>query len=236
MEETNTSNPTPEQPVELDLLICTPGTGVTKGYLNSLLPLIAYLTDKKIRWAYSMQSSSHVADARELTLAGGFDSNFKNSKPFGGNVIYKKILWIDSDIIFTVEDFEKLWESDKDIVAGMYLLQNGNTAVHMNEVGRPLTFDEAKEKTEPFVAWGTGFGFVMVKQGVFESLRRPWFQSAPIKKTFDDGTVYEFNILGEDLSWSHRVKTECDYEIWIDPSVKVIHQKTMLLTWEGIRI
>ena len=96
-----------------------------KDYLMSLLALIHHLSVKGIKFVYSIQSSSHVADAREQTLQGSQSMEIQNSSPFLGNIKYKKILWIDSDITFTTDDFDKLWESDKDIVGGMYLLTSG---------------------------------------------------------------------------------------------------------------
>lgn len=222
------------EPTEVDLIICTPGNAVQKGYLLSLLELINYLNTHAISWTYSIQSSSHVGDAREATLEGGFDSQLDESRPFKGNLKYKKILWIDSDITFTVDDFLKLWESDKDIVSGMYLLQTGVTATHVNELGRPLVYDEAKELTEPFKVWGSGFGFIMIKQGVFETLSRPWFQSSPSSKTFDDGRTFNFQILGEDLSFCDRIAKESNFEVWTDPNVQLTHTKQMKLTWKGI--
>lgn len=223
-----------QEPLEVDLVICTPGNAVQKDYLTSLLSLVHHLSTKQISFIFSIQSSSHVADAREQTLQGSSAMEIQNNLPFLGNVKYKKILWIDSDITFTADDFDKLWESDKDIVGGMYLLSTGVTAIHVNQVSRPLDYEEVKDKTEPFKVWGTGFGFLMVKQGVFESLPRPWFQSVPITKTFDNGDSLNFTIIGEDLSWCESVARK-GFEVWIDPTVKLTHNKQMKLTWEGIR-
>ena len=234
MSELETQDEEKKEPLEVDLVICTPGNAVQKDYLMSLLALIHHLSVKGIKFVYSIQSSSHVADAREQTLQGSQSMEIQNSSPFLGNIKYKKILWIDSDITFTTDDFDKLWESDKDIVGGMYLLTSGATAVHVNQVSRPLNYDEVKDKEELFKVWGTGFGFLMVAQGVFESLPRPWFQSVPITKTFDNGDSYSFSIIGEDLSWCESVSRK-GYEVWIDPTVKLIHNKQMKLTWEGIR-
>ena len=83
---------------------------------------------------------------------------------------------------------------------------------------------------EPIKIAACGFGFLAVKQGVFESLSRPWFGATMI--TTEDGI--EFPIMGEDISWCHKV-TQKGYEIWLDPTVRLIHNKMMKLTWEGIK-
>ena len=82
--------------------------------------------------------------------------------------------------------------------------------------------------------WGSGFGFIMIKQGVFETLSRPWFQSSPSSKTFDDGRTFNFQILGEDLSFCDRIAKESNFEVWTDPNVQLTHTKQMKLTWKGI--
>ena len=87
--------------------------------------------------------------------------------------------------------------------------------------------------TEPMKVGAIGFGFVCIKSGVFESLTRPWFQSA-ITTIEVDGKDYTFPIIGEDISFCERARKN-GYDIWFDPTVRVTHHKTMKLTWEGIK-
>ena len=46
-----------------------------------------------------------------------------DQKPFNGKE-YDYILWIDNDIIFTPEDFQKLYKEDKDVISGLYVMAN----------------------------------------------------------------------------------------------------------------
>ena len=165
-----------------------------------------------------------------MTLNGDSQNSISETRPFKGEVEYKKILWIDSDISFTPEDALRLIESDKDIITGAYLLGSGEVTIYKKLLDRGCSYEEIKEMTEPIKIGGCGFGFIAVKSGVFESLTRPWFQSAIVKSK--DG--FEFPMMGEDLSWCKRV-TDLGYDIWFDPAVKVTHNKMMKLTWEGIR-
>ena len=133
------------------------------------------------------------------------------------------------------EDVLKLYESDKDIVSGAYLLASGEVTAYKKLLGPGYTFEEVLKMKDLEKVDGTGFGFLCVKQGVFESLSRPWFQSSWITME-DEETKEEFSfpIMGEDLSWCKRAR-EAGFEIWLDPTVKVIHHKTVKLTWEGMK-
>ena len=199
-------------------------------YIKSLFRLTSELSKEGISWAWSSEYSSHVADAREMTLNGDSENNPAEQRPFKGNLTYDKILWIDSDISFNPEDALALIKSDKDIVTGAYLLANGEVTVYPKMLGPGLTFEQVKGMKELTKIAGCGFGFLAVKSGVFESLTRPWFQSVMVKT--DDG--FEFPLMGEDLAWCKRV-TDAGYDIWFDPNVRVVHNKMMKLTWEGPR-
>lgn len=215
---------------KVDIIIATPGHSVMSSYVKCLFQLTEALNIRGLTWAWSSEYSSHVADAREMTLNGDNQNSTTEQRPFKGQIEYKKILWIDSDITFDSKDALKLIDSDKDIVTGAYLLGSGEVTVYPELLGPGLTYDVVKKMDEPIKVAGCGFGFLAVKQGVFESLTRPWFQSTLVKTK--DG--FEFPMMGEDLSWCKRV-TDLGYDIWFDPSVRVTHNKMMKLTWDGIR-
>jgi hypothetical protein len=214
----------------VNVVIATPGHSMMTVYVKSLLGLTDRLNREGITWAWSSEYSSHVADAREMTLNGDNQNDIKEQRPFKGNLTYDKILWIDSDIAFNPDDAIKLIKSDKEIISGAYLLASGEVTAYKKMLGAGYTYDEVKAMDEPIQIEGCGFGFLAVKSGVFESLTRPWFQAA--MATTDDG--FTFPIMGEDMSWCQRVRSE-GHEIWFDPTVRVTHHKMMKLTWEGIR-
>ena len=204
-------------------------------YVKSLLAATQKLSEKGITWAWSSEYSSHVGDAREMTLNGGPQNEIKNTSPFRGTVDYDKILWIDSDIAFTPEDVIKAYESDKDILSGAYLLADGTVTAYPKRLEAGYTYEDILKMEEPLKVYGVGFGFICVKKGVFEKLSRPWFQSVPVTMT-DAETKEEFTfpIMGEDISWCERVH-QAGFDVWLDPSIRLTHHKMMKLTWEGIR-
>lgn len=215
----------------INIVIATPGHSVGAYYVKSLFNSFAYFAERNIKWAWVNDVSSNVADARELTIAGTRINNLEQTEPLQGTITYDKIMWIDSDISWEPDDIIKLYESDKDIITGGYLLASGEVTVYPKILQRGMLYDEFLKQKEPFQVEGAGFGFVCIKNGVFEKMPRPWFQSAPMTHT-QNGKTFNFNILGEDLSWFIRAR-ELGFEVWVDPSVKVTHHKTMRLTWEG---
>jgi len=220
---------------KVNLMILTPGHSLIGSYVKSLLATTKELDRLGITWGYSNEFASHVADAREVTLSGTFDNDIANNLPFGGNLEYDKLLWIDSDISWQPEDVLKLYYSDKDIVSGAYLLSNGSVMWQKKLLGQFYSYSEVMDidNEEEFEIDAAGFGFICIKKGVFESLSRPWFQSAN-KSIEVDGVTYNFNVIGEDISLCSRAK-DVGFKIYAHPGVKVIHQKTVKLTWEGIK-
>lgn len=217
----------------INVLIATPGHSVMSQYLMSLLRTVEVLNKKGITWAYLQRYASHVGDAREITIGGPDPQEIFDSRPLRGAVTYDKIIWIDSDIAWEPEQFLKLYESDKDILSGAYLLAGGEVVAYPEILKPALHFDQVKNMTEPMKVQAVGFGFVAVKQGVFESIARPWFQSVSIKQIHPEtGEEYDFPLLGEDYSWCERAH-RAGFDVWFDPTIRVIHHKTMQLTWEG---
>lgn len=201
-------------------------------YVRCLLSTTRLLDKEGITWAFSNEYCSHVADAREMTLNGSSENSVKESRPFQGMVTYDKIIWIDSDINWSPEDVLKLYKSKKDIISGAYMLASGDVMAYPKALGKPYRYEEVINMTKPVKVHSTGFGFICIKNGVFESMSRPWFQQVPITIKVDDKD-YTFPIMGEDISWCHRAG-ELGYQVWFDPTVRVTHNKMVKLTWQGI--
>lgn len=216
-----------------NLVILTPGHSLTSDYVKSLLSTIAICAEKGISVAWYNDYASNVFDAREITINGSPQCSVSQNLPFNGQMTYDKLLWIDSDISWSTDDFLKLYNSDKDIISGAYLSTNGNVMAFKEVLGRPFAYSEILEKTDLEEISAAGFGFLCIKNGVFESLSRPWFQQDEAL-TFIDGKEESFKILGEDIAFFSRIK-KIGYQVWLDPTVKVVHTKTMRLTWEGIQ-
>lgn len=216
----------------LNIVFCTPGHSLMSSYVKCLLATMDVLRSRGITFGFSSEYSSHVGDAREITLNGGSHNIISETRPFKGSITYDKLMWIDSDINWKPEDVLKLYESDKDIISGAYMLGTGEVTAYDELFGRAYTYDEIKNAKDLIKVHSVGFGFVCIKQGVFEKMTRPWFQSVMGTAT-QGGQEFTFPILGEDLSFCQRANG-LGYEVWLDPTIQLIHNKTMRLTWEGI--
>lgn len=216
----------------VNVLFATPGANMLPGYVRSLLKTVKILEQEGITWDYLTEYSSLVAMARETTLGGTNYQDINCSEPLHGRITYDKIFWIDSDIAWEPVDFFRLYESDKDIVSGCYLLQDRTATIYYEPLGQALTEEEVLSHKSLFKAAGVGFGFLAVKQGVFEAMKRPWFSQVEVmvknKETGED--EYKFPLMGEDLSWCTKA-ISLGYDIWVDPSVRVTHHKQATLTW-----
>ena len=80
------------------------------------------------------------------------------------------------------------------------------------------------KRKKPFTCDYTGFGWVLIKNGVFEKLEYPWF--APKMQVFESGDVQD--MCGEDVSFCLDAQ-EAGYEIWADPRIRVGHEKTRVI-------
>jgi hypothetical protein len=216
-----------------NVIIATPGHSLMAPYVQSLILTIDRLNHLNIKWTWVNRFASHVGDAREITIGGQDPQDASDSRPLKGQITYDKIIWIDSDIAWTPEDFLKLYEAKEDIYSGAYLQSNGAVMAYPELLKPPYNIDEVKKMKKPVKVAAVGFGFVAVKQGVFESMPRPWFQSVSIKHKVKDEEV-DFPLLGEDYSWCESAR-RAGFDIWFDPNIKVLHHKTMKMTWEGPR-
>jgi GT2 family glycosyltransferase len=77
------------------------------------------------------------------------------------------------------------------------------------------------------VDWA-GFGMMVVKRGVFEAIGYPWFHFM-IK---DEPYQMEYS---EDAGWCKRVG-DAGFDIHIDPSVIIGHQKMLTLDEQHVRV
>lgn len=207
-----------------DVLIATPGDSLEPAYVESLVQTTEWLNSKGLTYKWLNKSSSFVPSARELTATNTYVHDYETKEIGSGEFTYGVIFWIDSDVSWDVEDFVRIYESDKEVISGLYQTHpNGTVALALEDaegLPRKVLGVEFLLHDEPQEVWAVGFGFVAMKSGVFESVERPWFLIERIKWP---SVGFETNI-GEDYSWCIRAK-KAGYKIWVDPTVKVWHHK-----------
>jgi len=218
------------------IVICLPGKTYSGKFITSIVELVAYIQSQKGRALISQHYSPMVNFAR-CKVAGASTLRGRNQLPFGG-MDYDYMLWIDSDQVFDNNAFQKLVDMDKDIASGWYCqpftMTDGSRMTPVVEVMSEsfflehgsyqfLSSNQIKEKEEPFVADYIGFGWVLIKKGVFEKMEYPWFAPKAIKIS-DDIT----EMCSEDVAFC-RDAIMAGIDIWVDPSCKVGHDKMFIV-------
>lgn len=212
------------------VVICLPGNTYSGNFMKSLLSLCFYISGQGGEFAISQDYSSMVNFAR-CKVAGADVTRGENQKPFNGQH-YDYMMWIDSDIAFNVEMFQKLLEMDKDVASGWYSQPGGTTPVveTMNDAFFKangsyefITTEKMMQREHIFKADYIGFGWVLIKQGVFEQLKYPWF--APKLRDLGNGIK---DMCSEDVAWCADAR-EAGIDIWVDPEVRVGHEKVIAI-------
>lgn len=216
-----------ERNMQADVIIATPGNSMCAEYVQCLVRTLQALQQRNISYVFTNAYSSLVHHARELTASGagmpGKDKLALDPSQRGplGNFNYKKIFWIDSDISWTPEDFLKLYDSDKNIVTGVYRIADGSlTSCMTQQHPRGIPTDMIRNMKGHHEISGTGFGFIAIKYGVFENMSRPWFVCLP-----QQVAPNVIDSVSEDISWCIKAK-QAGYKIYLDAEVRVGHIKT----------
>jgi hypothetical protein len=215
-----------------NVLIATPGHSMQQAYVRSLVKTTYFFDMNGITWNFLTEYSSLVADAREKTIGGTAYQDPTDSRPGQGTYSYDRILWIDSDIEWEPEDVMQLLSNDVDVVSGCYMLANEEVTVYPKVLRGGMTKEQIMAKKKPFTVRGVGFGFLAVKKGVFEKIKRPWFSQIEVEvENEETGEIeYKFPLMGEDLSWCEKVH-RMGIDIWVDPLVRVNHHKQVKIEW-----
>ena len=211
------------------VVFCLPGNSYSGDFLKSFTGLWTWCLQNGISPVLSQQQSSMVNFAR-CKVAGADVSNGPKQKPFDG-AHYDYMMWIDSDQTFTVEHFRKLLSMQCDVASGWDSQPHGYTPVveklddaYFAEHGHYqfIKTDEMLERKFAFKADYIGFGWVLVKQGVFEQMEYPWF--APKKIKIPQG----YEMCSEDVAWCLDAKA-LGIDIYVDPQIHVGHEKIQII-------
>jgi hypothetical protein len=178
-------------------------------------------------------------DSRVKETVDFWDNNFKNtevyhpisSSPEAGRdmiVQYAKyrrpkpahIMFLDADVLPRKTTLQKLLKMDKDIVTGVYPINQGNELRW--SVSRVEPWDAVKLEElprNPFKVMSAGFGVTLIKYEVFEKLEWPYW-----KNVYRPGAVE----ISEDIYFFNKAR-KAGYDVWCDPLIKCDHPKIISL-------
>jgi hypothetical protein len=217
------------------IVFCLPGREYSGSFLCSFVELVSTLREAGAKTLISQQYSSMVNHAR--CMAAGADlMRGEWQKPFKG-LEYDYMMWIDSDIRFSPDHFFMLYNMNKEIASGWYAqpgAPNGNYFTPVVEnmetnffIGNGhfqfLRVKDFELKQNPFKADYIGFGWVLIKQGVFEKLPYPWFAPRTYKV---NEKINEMT--SEDVGFCLDAKA-AGFDLWVHPKVRVGHEKTLTI-------
>jgi hypothetical protein len=205
---------------DMRLLIATPFYEV-KGwspYIKALADTINFLARHTpiIADFFPLQGDSYVDRARN-TIANWF---------MGAD--YTHLLFIDSDMYWTLNGLTKLLASDADVVGAGYPCKNNwdffGCIIYTNEDGTPQIDDKGLIK-----AWGVPTGFMKIKKEVFTKLAEAQpdnYYMATTDKDQPPEKFYNFfgriPPLGEDISFCRRW-AEIGGELRVQPNITITH-------------
>ena len=217
----------------MKIIFCLPGASFSGRFLQCWTELLGELPKVGISYGLSQQYLCNIYHVRTKCLGASLDRGV-DQKPFDGKVDYDYIMWIDSDMVFQPEQFFKLIEHDKDVVSGMYKMsdnKNYATVENMDEdffeqwsYYQFLQDNDIKKKNgKLFKADYTGMGWMLVKYGVIEKMKYPYFYP---RKTIHKPGWEEF--VWDDVEFCLRVK-EAGFDVWVDPNIIPGHEKMIVM-------
>jgi len=226
------------------IVFCLPGEQYSGTFLTNFVGLTTLLVAKDVRIMLAQTGSSCIHRLRN-TCGGGNAANGLLQVPFSSDDIdYDYMMWIDSDIVFTRDDFEKLLSLDREVATGWYYAVDGSPACGfidktLSRYGKKkkpnhpiydpdhiyaLRFDDQiAEKTEPYKVDWCGMGWMLMKRGVMERIQYPWFAPRNVRVAPD-----LIDSLSEDISFQLNLR-EAGVDIWMHPGVRVGHEKTRVI-------
>ena len=176
-----------------NILFAIPGREFSGNFLNCWTDTLLKCIKNGINPMLSNKYSSMVSYARCLCLGADVRRGV-NQAPYDGKIDYDYIMWIDSDIVFSFEQIQKLISYDKDIVSGIYKTENGENFACVKDWDQnyykkngSFYFLQRKDVLNRHGLMEVdynGMGFMLIKKGVFEKVKYPWF--CQLKKQIGD--------------------------------------------------
>jgi hypothetical protein len=215
-----------------DYVFMIPGNNFSQEFLTSLIQTVSYMYEKEYSFLFLFGYSPIIQSIRNglmsnFTENGKIENNRIPVNIFNNELECKKIIFIDSDIVWTKEDLKKIIESDKDFLVGTYVLTDRvNSSVREIDSEVFMTVNELKDKKEIFEVHSSGLGFMSCSFNAIKNIKYPWFDVEEKILIFKNNEYQK--TIGEDIYFFSKVK-DAGYKIFADPSIKVGHIKTNIL-------
>lgn len=203
-----------------DIKICVPYYNLIEE--DTQQGIFDLLDSEEITCALLSIQGTNIANTRN-TLVNDNMSDLKFQKM---DKAFTHYLFIDADVVPTVDAIQQLLAYDLDIVSAAYKSrEQGYSFVggifKTNDDGSFRDALKLKSDSEGLmeVDW-VGGGCVLIKKEVFENTPFPWFYY-PVKEIEKDGAIHR-KLIFEDVGFCMNVK-DSGYKIYMDCDTQVTH-------------
>jgi hypothetical protein len=142
---------------------------------------------------------------------------YLNTQLFSGTMTCKKVIFLDSDMVWTVDQFKKLMITDKDVLTGVYVMSN-DTRVSVASSDAFMDIDEYQKQPDVFEVKWAGLGFVSCSFEALQKMQFPWFEFSLLSNGV---------ISGEDVYFFKKL-TSLGYHAYCDKDLEVGHEKPVI--------
>lgn len=138
---------------------------------------------------------------------------------------YERLLFIDADIEFDVDDIQKLWNLDEDVAVAAYSMKRPDKPLSAWENGKLV---EIEGREEPFEVDYAGTGFMMIKRHVFEKMQKEYpdldHEEGNVGKchAWFDCPIRDGIQMSEDYSFCRKWR-DMGGKIIMDPTIRLGH-------------
>jgi hypothetical protein len=216
----------------VDYVFLLPGNTFSRDFLLSWSNTLIDLMSNNVTFRF-FSAYNTILSLNRNGLLGGIEAPMRSqysTNLFEGRIVCKKVVFIDSDMVWSAEDMRRLLLSPYDVVSGVYSHQDNKRCVVMKSGYDLYTIDEINTKKEPFITESAGLGFVACSFEALTKLSFPWFDVSYLSLgDINTGYVKDADaFMSEDRYFFKQLKN-AGYDLYIDPSIRVGHQKNLVL-------
>jgi hypothetical protein len=207
--------------VNVDYVFCIAGRQFSSTFVENITETVAYLTDNKIPTAFVYAYSPIVVKTRTVLIEKIFNNNFKP----------KRVIFIDDDITWSLDDLKLALNPEKDIVGAFYKTLDGDRlAAFRRDQSRAVMREDILGKDGLIEVDSIGFGFVSINFEIFEKMQQPWFDTY-----YHELNTKELSLIGEDVYFCHKAR-DLGYATYGDTRFNVGHEKLTTLRINSGRV
>lgn len=180
--------------------------------IATIVPNNYHVSWEYVRSLFSLTKHYNFLTAQSALVSVNRNSIYEYVKEIGGD-----LLFIDSDIIFTQADIDKMTEDLEkyDVVTGVYVSTEGQPAL-LKRVEGDYELTEMQEGVNKIDACGAGF--LAISERIISKF------TAPFEHIDENGVLH-----GEDISFCHRM-AQAGIDIYCDSDIKLGHLKSTVVS------